>query len=114
MVIAGQVEIAASVWQRLVGLLGRSDLPMGQALLLKPCSGIHTWGMKFSIDALYCARDGKIVKCVKNLSPGKFGPVGAHMVVELPAGSIDRLGLHIGEVILLRDERRGASEELVG
>ena len=97
LVVAEQVEIAAGAWKRLVGLLGRRELPTGHALLLKPCSSIHTCGMKFSIDALYCAKDGRIVKCVKNLSPWRFGPVGAHMVVELPAGSIDRLDLRVGQ-----------------
>jgi hypothetical protein len=39
------------------GLLGRSTLAPGTALIIAPCSAIHTWRMQFDIDVAFVAKD---------------------------------------------------------
>jgi uncharacterized protein len=53
------VEIAASLWARARGLLGRDGIE--GAILLTPCSSIHTLGMRFGIDVAYLTKDLRII-----------------------------------------------------
>ncbi len=49
------VEVAASLRQRTVGLLGRRAVPV--ALLLHPCSSVHSIGMRIDLEVAYLDRD---------------------------------------------------------
>ena len=51
--LAEKVLQAETLSERMRGLLGRSTLPVGEALLLDPCRAIHTAGMRFPIDVLF-------------------------------------------------------------
>lgn len=97
--LTDQLEIAESFLQRGKGLLGRRDLPEGQALWIKPCNNIHTFFMKFSIDCLFLDKNLKIKKIYSHLKPFRIaGPIWkATSVVELKAGSVDRWNLSIGD-----------------
>lgn len=90
-IIAERLAIADKFWPRLLGLMGKKMLINGCALLLFPCSSIHTFFMRFPIDVVYIDRDWNIVKTVKNLQPWKvdFGSRKARYTLELPAGTID-------------------------
>jgi uncharacterized membrane protein (UPF0127 family) len=100
-VIAAHVRRAATPWARLVGLMGRSDLPAGKGLHLLPCSSVHTWFMRFTIDVLYLDRDGRVVKAVPALRPFRWSWGGrrAHSVLELPAGTIAASGTLPGDAL---------------
>jgi uncharacterized membrane protein (UPF0127 family) len=76
-----------------------SPLP-GEALLLPRCRAIHTAFMRFPIDLLYL-RDGEVVALRAHLRPWRvaLGPAGAD-AVELPAGTLARLDVHVGERIV--------------
>ena len=75
-VVVSRLEVARSLWQRSVGLLGRASLDKHSALWLEPCGGIHTLGMRFPIDVLFLDREGNVLKTVSNLRPWRFcGPV---------------------------------------
>ncbi len=89
-VIAEKVEEAKTFFTRLRGLMFRKKLPSGEALLIKPCDSIHTFGMKFSIDVLFLDSAGRIVRAVRSLAPGKVvGPVrGGKAVLEMGSGSL--------------------------
>ena len=52
-VLADRAESALSFPRRLVGLLGRSELGDGEGLWIAPCNSIHTWFMRFAIDAAF-------------------------------------------------------------
>jgi uncharacterized membrane protein (UPF0127 family) len=86
---------------RTVGLLGTSGLPRGRGLLLRTCQ-VHTIGMRFTIDAVYIAKGGRIVR-VRTLGPGRIGPlvVSARWVLELAEGEAARLALTPGGIVLL-------------
>ena len=87
-VLAEQVEQAFSFFRRLKGLMGRSFLPVGKAMLLKPCPQIHTCFMRFAIDVLFLDKQGKVVHIIENMPPWRFSPIVARaaQTLELPGG----------------------------
>src|SRR5689334_9231432 len=60
--LATDIEIAFDGRSRRRGLLGRENLRSGAALILAPCSSIHTWFMRFPIDVLFVGRDGVVLR----------------------------------------------------
>ncbi len=93
------LEIAETLWQRGVGLLGRSKLEEDQALWIKATNNIHTCFMKFSIDCIFIDRKLEIKKIVKAVP--RFRLVGpywkAHSVIETKAGFADSKNLKVGD-----------------
>jgi uncharacterized membrane protein (UPF0127 family) len=85
------------------GLLGRDRLERGQGLLLRPASSIHTFFMRFPIDAVWLDRDLQVVGVTRDIAPWRTAAQrGARAVVELPAGEAAALGLETGERLFLR------------
>jgi uncharacterized membrane protein (UPF0127 family) len=69
------------------GLLGRRSLPRGEGILLRPAGSIHTFFMRFPIDAVFVDRDGKVVGIEHDLKPWRTaGRKGAKAVLEIAAG----------------------------
>lgn len=102
-IIAERTQIAATFWRRLKGLLGTRVLPDGEALIITPCSSVHTFGMKYAIDVVFAGKDGCILKTVHMMEPGRMAAcAGSSYVVELPAGTLDRTGTHKGDIIEFR------------
>src|SRR4029077_19922155 len=63
--LASTVEIAVDSASRKRGLLGRDGLAPSHALVIAPCNGVHTFGMRFAIDVIFVARDGRVVKIAR-------------------------------------------------
>jgi hypothetical protein len=97
-VVAGTVELAVTRATRRRGLLGRDGLAPGHALLIAPCSSIHTWFMRFPIDVIFVRRDGRVLKTRAAMPAWKlaFG-WSAYAVVELPAGAVAQSGVSVGD-----------------
>jgi uncharacterized membrane protein (UPF0127 family) len=95
-IVVPNLLLADSLWLRMRGLLGRSGLAEGSAMLLQPCRSIHMLGMRFPIDVVFLSRDLKVTRVVSNVRPGQFvfGGRGAHSSLEMGAGWFDlsRLG----------------------
>ena len=84
-----RAEVARSFLQRAVGLIGRRGLPPGEGLLILRCNAIHTFFMRFPIDATFLDRQGRVVKVVRNIRPWRFfvwGGWRAVRVLETAAG----------------------------
>ena len=62
-------EIAESAFERMRGLIGRDGLGSGKGLLIPKCNCIHTFFMRFPIDATFLDRKGQVVKVVRNIRP---------------------------------------------
>ncbi|MGZ9899903.1 DUF192 domain-containing protein [Shewanella gaetbuli] len=85
---------------RFLGLLGLGKLTIKQGLLLSPCKGIHTLGMRYSLDVLYLDNNNKVVKIIENLSPLKCSwCYQASSVLELLAGSCAIYNIQVGDVL---------------
>ena len=89
-VIADRVVVARSRLERGVGLLSRDHLDPGQGLWILPCRGVHTCGMRFTIDVLALDANGTVVDVVPALKPWRFRLPrrGGLSVLELPAGTL--------------------------
>jgi uncharacterized membrane protein (UPF0127 family) len=101
--LADQAKRADNPWTRFVGLLGRKGLGQGEGLHIVPCTSVHTWFMRFTIDVLYVDREGTVVKAVQRMKPFRYSWGGrrAHSVVELPAGTIAATGTAVGDRLTL-------------
>jgi uncharacterized membrane protein (UPF0127 family) len=88
LVIADEIETAFDSKTRNRGLLGRARLDDGSALILAPCLSIHTFFMRFAIDVLFVARDGRVLKIYSALPAWRIAfAFGAFATIELPAGT---------------------------
>jgi uncharacterized protein len=88
---------------RLKGLLGRTGLERDEGLLLKPAPAIHTFFMRFPIDAVFVERDMRVVGVEPGLRPWRWaGRRRARAVLELSAGESERRGVRVGERLTLR------------
>ena len=110
--IADTVEIAASFWRRGKGLIGRTALPDGYGLVIRPCGSIHMFFMALPLDVLHLDREGRVVKILHGIKPWRLGPIvpRGKWVVELPVGAVARSGTQLGDVIALVDESAGATD----
>lgn len=104
-VIAEEAHLATSLGQRMKGLLGRDSLSFNEALILKPCSSIHTFFMRFAIDVLFLDRNMRIIKILQNMPPCRLSPIvwASKMVIELPAGKLNQTNTRLGDIVKLND-----------
>jgi uncharacterized protein len=101
--LAGVLETAFDSLSRRKGLLDRDHLPEGVALVIAPCSAIHTFGMRFAIDVIFAARDGRIVKLRPALRSSRLSAaLRSFAVVEMAAGAIRRSRLQVGDRLTVR------------
>jgi uncharacterized membrane protein (UPF0127 family) len=99
--IAGNVSVARGLFARMKGLLGKSEMASGDGLLIEPCRGIHTFGMRFGIDAVFFDRRSRIVAVRRGLAPNRLTPFyfRAVGVLELPAGALDKISAKVGDEV---------------
>ena len=103
-VVAAQVEGAFDSASRKHGLLGRNGLEAERALVIAPCSGVHTFFLRFPIDVLFVGRDGRIRKAKRSVVPWRIAlALGAFAVVEGGPGMIERSGTRPGDQLGFRD-----------
>ena len=97
--LASNARAANTFWSRLVGLLGRKSLEPGEALLIEPCSSVHTAFMRFTIDVVYLDKERRVIKMVPRMVPFRASALwrGGHSVVELPAGRIEDTSTSVGD-----------------
>ena len=98
-ILATRARLAASWWERAVGLLTRRRLEDGEALILPGAGSIHTIGMRFPIDVLVVNRHGEVQAALQSLPPGRLSPWwrGVGAVIECPVGTIHRSSTTTGD-----------------
>jgi uncharacterized protein len=101
--IATTVELAYTRAERRRGLLGRDGLAPSAAMMLTPCLAVHTAFMRFPIDIVFLDRDGVAVKLVNNVRPWRMTvSPRAYSVIEMPAGSLKRHAVAVGDRLYLK------------
>jgi uncharacterized membrane protein (UPF0127 family) len=104
--LASRVEMAETRAERRRGLLGRTSLPEGGALMLIPCFSVHTAFMRFRIDVVFLNGDGCVVRTASRLAPWRIAmDWRARAVIELPPGRLDRCPVEIGDHVYLAPAR---------
>ena len=101
--LATDLVIAQTHWSRFRGLMAadRSTFPPSSGLWINPSRGIHTFAMRFPIDAIYLDRDRKVVHLEEDLKPWRVAAIRiqAASVLELPTGTITGSSTMLGDQI---------------
>lgn len=102
-----EADIADTFLKRLLGLMFRPELPEGKALILDPCSGIHTWFMRFPIDVVYLDRNNMVLK-KETVYPWRTGSFvkGTKRILEFNKGAARKLKVGKKLFISFIEERR--------
>lgn len=89
----------ADTWlRRALGLLATARLADDAGLLIVPCHSIHTFGMRYAIDAVFLDAAANVLAVRPQLPPWRLAACWrARAVLELPAGAAARAGLHAGQ-----------------
>ena len=99
--VGDSVELADTSLKRMFGLLGRRGLAAGGGLWIRPSSGVHTVGMKFTIDVIGLDRELRVIKLWNTLVPYRVTSVSleCRSVIELSAGRIADCNVRLGDVL---------------
>ncbi|HKP89873.1 MAG TPA: DUF192 domain-containing protein [Thermoleophilaceae bacterium] len=96
---------ARTIRARLLGLawMAPTQLPSGHALLLRPCSSVHTFGMRFPVDVAFADSDGTVLRVIRGVTPRR--------VRRCPKAAVT-LEAHAGELGRFLVDGRGAGSRL--
>src|SRR5918996_2669060 len=110
-VVCERCLVADRPWARMRGLLGRTELPRGEGVFLRPAGSIHTFFMRFPIDVVFVDADGTVVGVERELPPWRTARRrGAKAVLELAAGTA---AVQPGEVLSLETKRARSAGTLI-
>ena len=88
--LADTVSFAETRRARIVGLLGREPLGGTEALVFAKTKQIHTFGMAYALDVVFCDADLKVLHVSRNVRPSRVTRwvIRAHYAIEMRAGSV--------------------------
>lgn len=102
--VADEIEWATRFRARRRGVIGRRPLAPNEALVIWPCRQVHTKGVGYPLDAVFC--DGKLrIVHIETLQPGSRSRhvMRARCCVELRGGRAKECGLAPGVRLSLED-----------
>ena len=107
--LATELLIARTHWSRFRGLMATDAdrFRRGQGLWILPSHGIHTFAMRFPIDAVYLDRGRIVIHIEEGLKPWRMAAVrgAANSVLELPAGVVSDSKTELGDQVDILMER---------
>lgn len=88
--VARHVELAEDWWSRFKGLQFRKSLREEHAILLRPCSSIHTFWMRFAIDVVFLDEHLRVIDIHRDVRPWRVIVSSGHSisVLEMTAGAL--------------------------
>lgn len=99
--IGVDVTITETARERMRGLLGRETLATGEALLLKRCGSVHTFGMRFAIDVLFLDRYQRVIAIHHDVpSRRMLFSLRAAQTLEMSAYAARVHGLAVGDSLV--------------
>ena len=103
-ILADRADKADTSAKRRTGLLKHHGLESGEGLWIIPCEGVHTFGMKFTIDVVFLNRKKTVVKVRPNMVRARMAlSLRAHSVLELPAGMVEKTGTAVGDQLEINE-----------
>ena len=99
-VISHKTIQAKKIFSRMLGLMFSESLPGCDGFLITPCTSIHTFFMRYSLDVLFLDKDFKVVKVIYGLKPWRMTGFyyRAHHVLEMKSGTLP-VGIMKNEVL---------------
>jgi uncharacterized protein len=99
--LARNLSVAATLFSRTRGLIGKKALPRGEGLLIRPCKGVHTFLMNFPIDVIFLDKNNRVIKALENLAPRRISRVllSSRSAIELPAGTLQASQTVVGNEV---------------
>ena len=106
-VLSTTVRYAATAAERLVGALRERALAPGDGIWLEPCSAIHTFGMRATIDVILLDARRTVLALRPGIKPNRplVGHRRARAVVEMGAGFLRTARIAVGDRLHLVDSR---------
>ncbi|MDP8259856.1 MAG: DUF192 domain-containing protein [Candidatus Gygaella obscura] len=97
--LASNVLMADSFFLRLKGLLTKESLDTDTCLIIRPGNSIHTFFMKFDIDAIFLDKQLNVVGLLEGFKPFRISPIffKSCIIVELPSGKIKATNTSFGD-----------------
>ena len=99
--LATELLIARTHWSRFRGLMATdaSRFRPGQGLWIVPSHGVHTFAMRFPIDAVYLDQERIVIHLEQGLKPWRVAAVRVHAasVLELPIGTVNDTKTEVGD-----------------
>jgi uncharacterized membrane protein (UPF0127 family) len=112
-VIADKCVMAISYFERLRGLIGRTELSQGEAMFFPRCNDIVMWFMTIPIDVVFVAKplgapkessNYKVTRIFETAKPWKLLSIRdgkATETLELPVGTIERCDIRVGDELCI-------------
>ena len=99
--LGSRVAVADTWLSRLRGMLGRPALNPGEGLFLTPCRSVHMYGMRVPLDVVFLDAAGTVVAAYPSLAPSSRSRWHRNAVhaLELPAGTLERTGTAVNDVL---------------
>lgn len=90
-VIAEDVKVAATWWERFAGLIPRKSVDPDEGLWFRDCWAIHTLLMKTAIDVIFVDHQERVLRTRARVKRNRFAVAcfGATGVVELGPGALE-------------------------
>ena len=100
--VLSSLRVADSRSARTRGLVGRDGL--GETILLRPARSVHTLDMRLPIDVAHLDYDLTVLRTTR-MDGLRVGPQvrRARAVLKAEAGSFDRWGIGVGDVLEVRE-----------
>ena len=112
-VICERCVVADTPLRRMRGLLFRPEPKPGEGLVLRPSPGIHTYFMRFPIDAVFLDENGFVIAIRHELRPWRTAARRTgHAVLELASGEAKRRNIQPGDRLTGVSKRRRRLREL--
>jgi uncharacterized protein len=85
------LHVARAFGERRRGLARMEPMPEDRALRILKCNSVHTVGMRFALDLVWLARDGRVLRVDRDVAPRRVRTcLRAGSVVEARAGAGER------------------------
>ncbi|MCC7406166.1 MAG: DUF192 domain-containing protein [Bdellovibrionales bacterium] len=97
--VMSNVLIAKTFKDRSKGLLGHQSLDTNTAMWIHNCAWIHTFFMRFAIDAVFVDRHLKVTTIKPHIPPDRltWPALGASSVFEMAAGMAQANNIQVGD-----------------
>lgn len=98
-IIADRARVAASLGDRMVGLLSTPEVLAGEGLLIERTRSIHMFFMRYAIDVVFFDKQRRVRRLVHSIKPWRIvlWARGAHDCLELRAGALDSTNTQVGD-----------------